>query len=41
MNYKAGEAAVALKDYEKGAELFMKSAEILLAKHLKIWFKCT
>jgi len=32
MYYKAGEAAVALKDYQKGAEFFMKSAEIAFSK---------
>jgi tetratricopeptide (TPR) repeat protein len=32
MYYKAGEAAVALKDCVKGAELFMKSAEIAFSK---------
>ncbi len=32
MYYKAGEAAVALKDCEKGAELFMKSADISFSK---------
>ena len=32
MYYKAGEAAFALKEYEKGVELFMKSAEVSLAK---------
>jgi tetratricopeptide (TPR) repeat protein len=32
MYYKAGEAAFALKEYEKGVELFMKSAEISLDK---------
>ena len=32
MYYKAGEAAVALKDYEKGAEFFMKSADISFSK---------
>jgi tetratricopeptide (TPR) repeat protein len=32
MYYKAGEAAVALKDCTKGAELFMKSAEIAFSK---------
>ncbi len=32
MYYKAGEAVVALKDCEKGAELFMKSADISFNK---------
>lgn len=32
MCYKAGECAFALKDYEKGSELFMKSAEISFNK---------
>jgi len=32
MNYKAGECAFALKDYEKGAELFDKSAQISFDK---------
>jgi tetratricopeptide (TPR) repeat protein len=32
MNYKAGECSFALKDYEKGAELFMKSADISFNK---------
>ena len=32
MNYKAGECSFALKDYEKGAELFMKSSEISFNK---------
>jgi tetratricopeptide (TPR) repeat protein len=32
MYYKAGEAAVALKDNAKGAEFFMKSAEISFSK---------
>ena len=32
MYYKAGEAAVAFKDNEKGAEFFMKSAEISFSK---------
>ena len=32
MYYKAGEAAFALKEYEKGVEMFMKSAEISLDK---------
>ena len=32
MNYKAGEAAFALKDYEKAAEYFMKSADISFSK---------
>src|SRR5208283_4239473 len=32
MYYKAGEAAVALKDSVKGAEFFMKSAEISFSK---------
>jgi tetratricopeptide (TPR) repeat protein len=32
MYYKAGEAAFALKEYEKGVELFMKSADISLDK---------
>ncbi len=32
MYYKAGEAAVALKDCSKGAEFFMKSAEIAFSK---------
>ncbi len=32
MYYKAGESAFALKDYEKGFELFTKSAEISLDK---------
>jgi len=32
MYYKAGEAAVALKDCAKGAEFFMKSAEIAFSK---------
>jgi tetratricopeptide (TPR) repeat protein len=32
MYYKAGECSFALKDYEKGVELFMKSAEISLDK---------
>jgi tetratricopeptide (TPR) repeat protein len=32
MYYKAGEAAVALKDCTKGVELFMKSSEISFSK---------
>ncbi len=32
MYYKAGEAAVALKDCTKGAEFFMKSSEISFSK---------
>lgn len=32
MYYKAGECAFALKDYEKGSELFMKSADISFNK---------
>ena len=32
MYYKAGEAAVALKDCEKGVEFFMKSSEISFSK---------
>jgi len=32
MNYKAGECSFALKEYTKGAELFMKSADISLGK---------
>ena len=32
MYYKAGECAFALKDYEKGVEHFMKSAEISFSK---------
>ena len=32
MYYKAGECDFALKEYEKGAEFFMKSADISLAK---------
>jgi len=32
MYYKAGECSFALKEYEKGIEYFMKSAEISLAK---------
>jgi tetratricopeptide (TPR) repeat protein len=32
MYYKAGEAAFALKDCEKGAEFFMKSADISFSK---------
>jgi tetratricopeptide (TPR) repeat protein len=32
MTYRAGECSFALKDYEKAAELFMKSAEISFAK---------
>ena len=32
MYYKAGEAAFALKDNEKAAELFMKSSEISFSK---------
>ncbi len=32
MNYKAGEAAVALNDCVKGAELFMKSSQIAFSK---------
>ena len=32
MNYKAGECSFALKNNEKGAELFMKSAEISFSK---------
>ena len=32
MNYKAGECSFALKENEKGAELFMKSAEISFSK---------
>jgi tetratricopeptide (TPR) repeat protein len=32
MYYKAGEAAVALKDCEKGAEFFMKSADVAFSK---------
>ena len=32
MNYKAGECSFALKDFQKAAELFTKSAEIALSK---------
>jgi len=32
MYYKAGECDFALKEYEKGAEFFMKSADISLSK---------
>ena len=32
MTYRAGECSFALKDYEKAAELFMKSAETSFAK---------
>ena len=32
MYYKAGECAFALKEYEKGVEFFMKSAEISFSK---------
>ena len=32
MNYKAGECCYALKEYGQGAELFMKSAEVSMAK---------
>jgi tetratricopeptide (TPR) repeat protein len=32
MYYKAGEAAVALKDCEKGAEFFMKSSDVAFSK---------
>lgn len=32
MNYKAGECNVQLKDYQKAAELFTKSADIALSK---------
>ena len=32
MNYKAGECSFALKDYTKGVELFMKSADISFSK---------
>jgi tetratricopeptide (TPR) repeat protein len=32
MNYKAGECSFALKEYEKGVEFFMKSAEISFNK---------
>jgi len=32
MYYKAGEAAVALKDCTKGAELFMKSSDVAFSK---------
>jgi tetratricopeptide (TPR) repeat protein len=32
MNYKAGECSFALKDYQKGVEFFMKSAEISFGK---------
>ena len=32
MNYKAGECAFALKDYEKAAEFFMKSADVSFSK---------
>ena len=32
MNYKAGECSFALKDYQKAAELFTKSADIALSK---------
>jgi tetratricopeptide (TPR) repeat protein len=32
MNYKAGECSLALKDYQKGVELFMKSSEISFNK---------
>jgi tetratricopeptide (TPR) repeat protein len=32
MNYKAGECSVSLKDHEKAAELFTKSADIALSK---------
>ena len=32
MNYKAGECSFKLKEYEKAAELFSKSADIALSK---------
>jgi tetratricopeptide (TPR) repeat protein len=32
MNYKAGECSFQLKDYQKAAELFTKSADIALSK---------
>ena len=32
MNYKAGECSFALKEYEKGAELFNKSAQVSFDK---------
>jgi len=32
MNYKAGECSFALKDYTKGVEFFMKSADISFSK---------
>ena len=32
MNYKAGEAAFALKEYEKAVEFFTKSADISFGK---------
>jgi hypothetical protein len=32
MNYKAGECSLKLKEYEKGAELFLKSSEISFNK---------
>ena len=32
MNYKAGECSFALKEYQKGAELFTKSADISFDK---------
>jgi len=32
MNYKAGECSFSLKEYEKAVELFMKSADLSLAK---------
>jgi tetratricopeptide (TPR) repeat protein len=32
MYYKAGECAFALKEYEKGVEFFMKSADISFSK---------
>jgi len=32
MNYKAGECSFSLKDYQKAAELFTKSADIALSK---------
>ncbi len=32
MNYKAGECASAMKDYQKAVELFKKSADISFAK---------
>ncbi len=32
MNYKAGECSFQLKDYQKAAELFTKSADVALSK---------